>query len=93
MSLFTQMFEFMLNPVKGWPHQAALDYHAKAASGVTIRAGMACSLNAAGELVPGCSTPFGITELITGTTRRGRCDIFLSCSTPFGIIELITKRS
>lgn len=53
MSLFTQMFEFMLNPVKGWPHQAALDYHAKAASGVTIRAGMACSLNAAGELVPG----------------------------------------
>lgn len=53
MSIFSQMFINKLNPLKGWPHQAALDYVAPAAPGVTVKAGMCCSLNSSRQLVLG----------------------------------------
>jgi len=53
MSLPGQMFDNMLNPAKGWPHPAALDFRAKAATAVVIKPGMCCSLDASGNLILG----------------------------------------
>lgn len=55
MSLPGQMFDHMLNPVKGWPHQAALDFQAKISANVLydIPAGRCAHINGAGELEPG----------------------------------------
>ena len=55
MSLPGQMFDHMLNPVKGWPHQAALDFQAKISANVLydMRAGQCAHINASGELEPG----------------------------------------
>lgn len=51
-----QMFDHMLNPAKGWPHQAALDFQARISANVqyAMVAGQCAHLNAAGELEPGC---------------------------------------
>lgn len=49
----SQMYERMLNPLKGWPNPACLDYVAKAAPNVNIASGACCSLNSAGQLVLG----------------------------------------
>jgi hypothetical protein len=53
MALPGQMFDNMLNPAKGWPHPAALDFRAKAAAGVAIKPGMTGSLDTAGNVVLG----------------------------------------
>jgi hypothetical protein len=55
MTLPGQMFDHMLNPVKGWWHPAALDYSARISGNVqyNMRAGQVAHLNAAGELEPG----------------------------------------
>jgi hypothetical protein len=55
MSLPGQMFDHMLNPVKGWPHMAALDFSAKISANVLydMRAGQVAHINVAGELEPG----------------------------------------
>jgi hypothetical protein len=52
------MLAHVLNPLKGWPHNAALDYHAKFASTVfdtvdPVFAGRCGHLNATGEYVLG----------------------------------------
>lgn len=50
-----QMYDHMLNPEKGWPSQAALDFSAKISANVLydLRAGQVCHLNSSGELEPG----------------------------------------
>jgi hypothetical protein len=50
-----QMFTHTLNPVKGWPNPAALDYRAKVSANVLydMFAGQACHLNSAGQYEPG----------------------------------------
>lgn len=55
MSLPGQMFDHMLNPVKGWPDMAALDFSARISANVLydMRAGQVAHLNLAGELEPG----------------------------------------
>jgi len=55
MTLPGQMFDHMLNPAKGWPSQAALDFTAKISPNVQydLRPGQCCHLNQAGELEPG----------------------------------------
>jgi hypothetical protein len=55
MSLPGQMFDSMLNPAKGWPHQAALDFQAKISPNVQydMVAGQVAHINLAGELEPG----------------------------------------
>lgn len=52
-----QSYTHALNIAKGWPHPAALDFHAKQSANVTyqLRAGQVCHLNASGELEPGVS--------------------------------------
>lgn len=53
MTSIGQMFDHMLNPVKGWPSPYALDFRAKAAAGQDIKPGCCCSLDANGNLVLG----------------------------------------
>lgn len=55
MPLPGQMFDHMVNPAKGWPHMAALDYQAKQSANVLyrMRAGQVAHLNGAGDLEPG----------------------------------------
>ncbi|GIV44669.1 MAG: hypothetical protein KatS3mg035_1792 [Bacteroidia bacterium] len=55
MSLFRQMTQYMLNPVKGWPSQTAVDYTAPVDPTITypIYAGRCCYLNNSGQLRPG----------------------------------------
>ena len=53
MAQFDDMTSHMLNPVKGWPSPTALDFAAPIASGVTVVAGMCCSLNSSGALILG----------------------------------------
>lgn len=50
-----QMFDHMLNPAKGWPHQAALDFQARISPNVlyVMNAGQVAHINSAGELEPG----------------------------------------
>jgi hypothetical protein len=49
------MFDHMLNPAKGWPHMAALDFQARQSANVLyrVRAGQVGHINLAGELEPG----------------------------------------
>jgi hypothetical protein len=49
------MFDHMLNPAKGWPHMAALDFQARQSANVQyrLRAGQVGHVNLAGELEPG----------------------------------------
>jgi hypothetical protein len=51
----SQSYDYHLNPTKGWPHPAALDFVAKIAPGVTydMRAGQCAHLNSSGLLEPG----------------------------------------
>lgn len=51
----SQSFDHHLNPVKGWPHPAALDFAAKVSANVLydMRAGQCAHLNSAGQLEPG----------------------------------------
>lgn len=51
----SQAYDYHLNPVKGWPNPAALDFVAKASSNVLydLRAGQVCHLNSSGQLEPG----------------------------------------
>ena len=55
MSLPGQMFDHMLNPAKGWPSQAALDFQAKISPNVQydMNPGQVAHINTAGELEPG----------------------------------------
>lgn len=55
MPLPGQMFDHMLNPAKGWPHMAALDFQARQSMNVLyrMRAGQVGHINLAGELEPG----------------------------------------
>lgn len=55
MPLPGQMFDHMLNPAKGWPHMAALDFQARQSGNVQyrMRAGQVAHINLAGELEPG----------------------------------------
>lgn len=50
-----QSYDHHLNPVKGWPHPAALDFVAKASANVLydLRAGQCCHVNSSGQLEPG----------------------------------------
>jgi hypothetical protein len=52
----SQAYDYHLNPVKGWPNPAALDFSAKINSSVAydLRAGQVVHLNSAGTLEPGC---------------------------------------
>lgn len=57
----TQMTEKTLNAEKGWPHQAAVDYHAKFADSVfdlvdRVEQGSCVHLNASGEYELGVGT-------------------------------------
>jgi hypothetical protein len=49
------MFDHMLNPAKGWPNQAALDFQARISANVTflLNSGNVAHLNSAGELEAG----------------------------------------
>lgn len=52
-----QSYDYHLNPVKGWPHPAALDFVAKQSSTCLydLRAGQCCHVNSSGALEPGVS--------------------------------------
>lgn len=53
----SQAFEHSLTPMKGWPHQAAVDFSAKISANVTftVPAGRVAHLNASGEYEMGVS--------------------------------------
>ena len=52
-----QSYQYHLNPVKGWPSPAAMDFVAKVSTSVLydLRAGQCVHLNSSGQYEPGCT--------------------------------------
>jgi hypothetical protein len=76
-----QMFDHMLNPLKGWPHNAALDFHAKPKSGVDFKAGSCLHVNNNGELELGCKATQMALFSFQGTDSF---DVGIGFNTPVG---------